>query len=716
MDTHPSAPAISPVYLDISRPVPERVQDLIARMTRAEKIGQLMNDAPGIPRLGLPAYNYWSEALHGVARNGRATVFPQAIGLAASWDIFLLQRIASAIGDEGRAKYHAALRRKGETGQYQGLNFWSPNINIFRDPRWGRGQETYGEDPYLTGEIGASFVRGLQGDHPRYLKAAACAKHFAVHSGPEKLRHRFNAGVSMRDLHDTYLPAFKKLVIEAKVEAVMGAYNRVNGEPCCAHSYLMGDVLGKQWEFAGHYVSDCGAVTDISRGHKFAHSAAEAAADALKSGCDLECGTTYQNLGEALELGLIEEADLDRALSHIFTTRFKLGTFDPPEQVPYASIPMSVVGCKAHRTLAYQAALESIVLLKNKEDLLPLDHRVRKIRVLGPSAAEVGVLLGNYFGLNGSLTTLLEGIVDRLPEGTGLEYRQGCQAFHPNAIEQEWLFDPASQPDVVVACMGLNPLLEGEEGDAIASTEEGDRPDIALPVVQAEFIRKLGKAGVKIVLVLTGGGPIALGDIEDCVDAILFVWYPGEAGGIALADTLFGNAVPSGKLPITFPRSVEQLPPFDDYSMAGRTYRYMTVEPQFPFGFGLSYSQFGYSGLKLSNETLAAGEPLSVKFTISNIGPVEADEVAQLYLSDLEASVPVPLNKLVCFRRVHLKPGERRKLEFTIPSETMQLINEKGEPEFEPGMFRLTVGGCSPGQRGEALGAPKPASAIFRIN
>ena len=326
------------------------------------------------------------------------------------------------------------------------------------------------------------------------------------------------------------------------------------------------------------------------------------------------------------------------------------------------------------------------------------------------------MLLGNYFGLNGSLTTLLEGIVDRLPEGTGLEYRQACQAFHPNAIEQEWLFDPASQPDVVIACMGLNPLLEGEEGDAIASTEEGDRPDIALPAVQAEFIRKLGKTGVKIVLVLTGGGPIALGDIEDCVDAILFVWYPGQAGGTALADTLFGNAVPSGKLPVTFPRSVEQLPPFDDYSMAGRTYRYMTEEPQFPFGFGLSYSQFGYSGLKLSSETLAAGEPLSVEFTISNIGPVEADEVVQLYLSDLEASVPVPFNKLVCFQRVHLMPGERRRLEFTIPSEMMLLVNEEGETELEPGMFRLTVGGCSPGQRGEALGAPKPASAIFRVH
>jgi beta-glucosidase len=716
MNNLPSSTAVSPVYLDISRPLPERVQDLIARMTREEKIGQLMNDAPGIPRLGLPAYNYWSEALHGVARNGRATVFPQAIGLAASWDISLVQRIASAIGDEGRAKYHEALRRKGETGQYQGLNFWSPNINIFRDPRWGRGQETYGEDPYLTGEIGAAFVRGLQGDHPQYLKAAACAKHYAVHSGPEKLRHGFNAGVSMRDLHDTYLPAFKKLVIEAKVEAVMGAYNRVNGEPCCAHSYLMGDVLGKRWRFAGHFVSDCGALTDISRGHKFAHSAAEAAAVALKSGCDLECGNTFLHLGEALELGLIQEADLDRALSHIFTTRFKLGMFDPPEQVPYTTTPMSVVGCETHRTLAYQAALESIVLLKNKGNLLPLNHRVRTIRVLGPSAADVGVLLGNYFGLNGSLTTLLEGIVNRLSEGTGLEYRQACQGFHPNASEQDWLFDPASQPDVVIACMGLNPLLEGEEGDAIASTEQGDRSDITLPAVQAEFVRKLGRTGVKIVLVLTGGGPIALGDIEDSVDAILFVWYPGQAGGMAVADTLFGHAVPSGKLPVTFPGSVDQLPPFDDYSMVGRTYRYMTVEPQFPFGFGLSYSQFVYSGLKLSSENLAAGEPLSVEFTISNIGSVEAEEVVQLYLSDLEASLPVPLNKLVCFQRVHQKEGERRKLEFTIPSEMMMLINEQGEPELEPGMFRLTVGGCSPGQRGEVLGAPKPASAIFRIN
>jgi beta-glucosidase len=704
-----------PIYLDPTRPIGERVGDLIGRMSLAEKLSQLRHRAGAIPRLGIPAYNYWNEALHGVARNGRATVFPQAIGLGATWDPDLVQRIGAAIGDEARAKYHEVMRRQGQSGVNQGLTFWSPNVNIFRDPRWGRGQETYGEDPFLTGEMGVAFVRGLQGDDPAYLKAAACAKHYAVHSGPEALRHAFDARASRRDMHDTYLPAFRKLVVDGHVEAVMGAYSRTNGEPCCAHPYLMGQVLRQEWGFGGHFVSDCGAVGDIFSGHKAAPDRASAAALALKQGCDLECGDTYRHLDEALERGLVSEADVDRALHRVLATRFKLGMFDPAERVPYAATPMSVVGSEAHRRLAYEAALKSIVLLKNRNNLLPLGPEVRTMRLLGPTAADVDVLLGSYHGLNDRLTTILEGVVGRVPEGVRLEYRPGVQLIHPGASHQDWLFDPAAQTDVVVVCAGLTPLLEGEEGDAIASTAEGDRPDIALPAVQADFVRRLAASGVKIVLVLTGGGPIALGDIADLVEAILFVWYPGEAGGEAVADILFGQAAPSGRLPITFPRSVEQLPPFADYGMAGRTYRYMTAEPLFPFGFGLSYTTFEYSRLTLAAGQVAAGETLRGEVTVHNGGAVAGEEVLQLYLSDLEASVPVPQHKLIGFRRVALEPGQSVVVAFEAPAEAMMLVDEAGRSVFEPGDFRLTVGGCSPGARGEALGAATGVSAVFKL-
>ncbi|MCI0396230.1 MAG: glycoside hydrolase family 3 C-terminal domain-containing protein [Chloroflexi bacterium] len=706
---------IQPLYLDPSRPIAERVRDLIGRLTWPEKVSQLRHRAAAIPRLGIPAYNYWSEALHGVARNGRATVFPQAIGLAATWDPELLGRIGSAIGDEARAKYHDLLRHAGESGYNQGLTFWSPNVNIFRDPRWGRGQETYGEDPFLTGKMGVAFVRGMQGEDPHYLKAAACGKHFAVHSGPEALRHGFDARVSLRDLHDTYLPAFHELVAKARVEAIMGAYNRTNGEPCCAHPYLMSQVLRDQWNFAGHFVSDCGAVRDIYAGHHAAGDPAAAAALALQHGCDLECGDTYRYLDEALQRGLIAEADADRALERTLTTRFKLGMFDPPEVVPYAATPMSVVGCETHRQLAYEAALKSIVLLKNQDQLLPLGPKVRSIRLLGPMAADVNVLLGNYFGLNDSLTTILEGVTGRAPDGVRLEYRPAVQVTQANTSRQDWLFDPAAQPDVVIACMGITPLLEGEEGDAIASPAEGDRTDIALPQVQADFIRQLAASGVSIVLVLTGGGPIVLDDIADLVQAILFVWYPGQEGGAVVADVLFGHAAPSGRLPVTFPQSAAQLPPFDDYGMAGRTYRYMAAAPLYPFGFGLAYTVFDYSALTLASEQVASGEGLPGQVTVRNVGALAGEEVIQFYLSDLSASVPVPFHKLIGFRRIHLQPGESKIVSFEITPEAMMLVDDGGRWVLEPGQFRLTVGGCSPGSRGLALGAPAPVSALFTV-
>jgi beta-glucosidase len=705
----------TPAYLDHTLPVAERVRDLLGRMTREEKIAQMRHNAPAVPRLGIPAYNYWNEALHGVGRNGRATVFPQAIGLAATWDPALVERIAAAIGDEARAKYHATLRRRGDTLTYQGLTFWSPNVNIFRDPRWGRGQETWGEDPFLTGELGAAFVRGLQGDHPTYLKAAACAKHFAVHSGPEGERHSFDAVVSPRDLRDTYLPAFKKLVVEARVEAVMGAYNRVNGEPCCASKLLLTDILRGEWGFAGHVVSDCGALGDIHTGHRVARDGVEAAALALARGCDLGCDTVFaEHLAEAIERGLVGEAELERALERSLATRFKLGMFDPEELVPFAATPLEVVECAEHRRLAYEAAARSVVLLKN-DGILPLGEEVRRICVLGPNAASLEALLGSYHGLSASLVTLLEGIVGRVAEGVKIEYRPAVQLTIPNTNPFDGSALVAAHSDVTIACMGLSPLLEGEEGDTILSDEAGDRSDIALPAAQAEYLRRIAAAGARIVLVLCGGSPIALGDVAELAQAIVYVWYPGQEGGRAVADVLFGDLAPSGKLPVTFPASVEQLPPYEDYAMAGRTYRYLASEPLYPFGFGLSYTTFAYGALALSAEQIAAGEGLSVRCAVANTGAAAAEEVAQLYLSDLEASAPVPIQRLAGFRRVRLAPGERRELEFTITPAMLAFVDADGASRVEPGAFRVTVGGCSPGARGAALGAPEPASATFTV-
>lgn len=702
------------VYLDPMRPISERVRDLLSRMTLDEKIGQMRNPARAIPHLNIPAYDFWSEALHGVARNGRATVFPQAIGMAATWDPALIEKIASAVGDEARAKYHEALRRNGATGIYQGLTMWSPNVNIFRDPRWGRGQETWGEDPYLTGEMGAAYVRGLQGDDPKYLKTAACAKHFAVHSGPEKLRHVFNAKVSARDLHATYLPAFKKLVTEAGVEAVMGAYNRTNDEPCCASQLLLVKTLRGDWAFQGHVVSDCGALTDFHQGHKVTKDVVESAALALKAGCDLSCICTYDHLGEAIERGLITEADIDHSLGRTLATRFKLGMFDPPADVPYTSIPVSIVNSPEHRQLAYEAAVKSIVLLKNNGNILPIRQETRKIMLVGPNAASIDVLLGNYYGMNDSLTTLMQGIVARVPEGVGLEYRPGCPLTQQSELK-DWSLVMAPNYDVTIACMGLSPLLEGEEGDASMSDEQGDRAQIGLPPVQVEYLTKLAHAGGKIVLVLTGGSPIALGGLEDLMEAIVYVWYPGQEGGKAVADVLFGDAVPSGKLPLTFPKSLEQLPPFENYDMAGRTYRYATEEPLFPFGFGLSYTHFTYSDLKLDAATIPAGKSLGLNVLLTNSGAVEAEEVAQIYLRDLKASTVVPLHSLVGFRRVHLKPGESTVIRFTLTPDMMSLVNDDGERVLEPGEFVVTVGGCSPSERGGQLGASAAVSKSFAV-
>ena len=702
-----------PAYLNPELLTAERVADLVGRMTLDEKLGQLVFNAPGIPRLGIPSYNWWGEALHGIARNGRATVFPQAIGMAATWDPALIQRVASAIADEGRAKYHATLRRYGETGHYQGLTFWSPNVNIFRDPRWGRGQETWGEDPYLTGEMGSAFVRGLQGNHPRYMKAAACAKHYAVHSGPESKRHEFNAVVSRRDLYTTYLPAFKKLVTEAKVEAVMGAYNRTNGEACCASQLLLVDILRGEWGFSGHVVSDCWALNDLHTTHGVTSDPAESAALAVKHGCDLECGQTFDFLSVALSRGLLTESDIDLAVTRIYTTRFKLGMFDPQEDVPFASTPESVINCDAHRQLAYEAAVKSIVMLKNENNALPL-RDIRSMYVIGPTAANAEVLMGNYYGISESLTTLIEGVAARLPEGIRLEYRPGTLLLHVPAALSPWTTMDASRADIVIACMGLSPQMEGEEGDAIESTVNGDRTEIGLPAVQADYLRLLRENGSRLVLVLTGGSALALGDVADLADAILYIWYPGQEGGRALADVLFGHVTPSGKLPLTFPRSLEQLPPFEEYDMKGRTYRYMAEDPQFPFGFGLSYTQFVYEGLEAPAK-IKAGEPLPVQVTMRNSGSIDADEVVQLYLSAAATAAGDPLYTLVGFSRVQLAAGEAQTVAFTLTGDELGTVDADGRLAVRPGAYRLTAGGSSPGAVSAALGAAAPQVWDFAI-
>lgn len=702
-----------PLYLDHTKPVNERVDDLVSRMTLEEKFSQMLHTAGPVERLGVPEYDWWSECLHGVARNGRATVFPQAIAMAATFDTAVMQRIGDAIASEGRAKYHAAVAR-GNRGRCQGLTFWTPNINIFRDARWGRGQETYGEDPFLTGEIGAAFVKGLQGDHPKYLKAAACAKHYAVHSGPEKLRHTFDAIASPKDLYETYLPAFKRLV-EAGVEAVMGAYNRTNGEPCCGSKTLLVDILRGAWGFKGHVVSDCWAVRDIHENHKVVETPEEAAAMAVKNGCDLNCGCTYTALGQAVDKGLIAEADIDACVKNLMRTRFKLGMFDPAEENPYASIPESVIGCDEHRALAREACAKSVVLLKNSDSLLPISSEAKRIYVVGPNAASVDVLLGNYYGVSPRLTTILEGIVGHVPEGVCVEYRPGILLARDNVNPVDWSTGEAKSADVVIAVLGLTGYLEGEEGDAIESSEVGDRGEIGLPPNQKKWLRKLKDRGSKIVLVVTGGSPIAITEEHEWVDAVVYAWYPGEEGGNAIADVLFGNTAPSGRLPFTVPASMEQVPPFEDYSMKNRTYRYMTGEPLYPFGFGLSYTRFAYSDPNVSAGNVTAGEPVEVSCTVANTGERDGEEVVQLYLSDLEASTQVPKHRLVGFRRIALKAGESRNVSFTLRADNMNMIDDRGEAVLEPGTFRLAIGGASPGERSRALGAAEPAVVEFEV-
>jgi len=851
----------------------KRVDDLLARMTLEEKISQLMNDAPAIDRLGIPAYNWWNECLHGVARAGRATVFPETIGLAATWDTGLLFRVSTAISDEARAKYHEFVRR-GKRNIYQGLTFWTPNINLFRDPRWGRGMETYGEDPYLTGQMAVQFIKGLQGDDPKYLKTVATAKHYAVHSGPEPSRHTFDAAIEDRDLVETYLPQFEAAIRGGGAASVMCAYNRVDGAPACASTRLLGDILRKQWGFQGYVVSDCGAIGDIYLHHGFAPTAAEGVARALKAGTDLNCGVEYENLLPAVQKGLLAAADIDRALGRLLAARFKLGLFDPPSMVKYAQIPYSVNDSAAHRQLALETARKSIVLLKNQGGGLPLSKSLKTVAVIGPNADNPEVLLGNYNGQPSAPVTPLEGIRRKLGGRAQVLYARGSDlAAHlpsfeaiPNAalytsdaaqhshglngayyascnfdgkqhrpreltypnsgklvgavpadpkplftrtdaqVDFHW-WDGAPRPDMdddnfgvrwtgylappadgayqlgaiglnafelyldgklvaglsdihessyrydtvalkagklyairldyhefvgdaairlvwsrpagtsdgealaaarkadaTVLVLGLSPRLEGEEMKVpVEGFQGGDRVALEIPRAQEDLLRSVAALGKPVVLVLLNGSAVAVNWARDHVPAIVEAWYPGEAGGDALADVLFGDYNPAGRLPVTFYQSAAQLPPFTDYNMKGRTYRYFAGEPLYPFGYGLSYTTFTYRNLSLPAQ-VQAGEALNVTVEVENSGKVVGEEVVELYLAAGRPAVgsagSAPIRSLEGFQRIALRPGEKRTVRFSLAPRQLSIVRQDGRRVVEPGTYTVSVGGKQPGFRG----------------
>ncbi len=703
-----------PIYLDHTRTMDERVDDLLSKMTLEEKVSQMMHESEAIPRLGIPKYNWWNECLHGIARSGRSSVFPQAIGMAASFDDALLFKVASAISDEARAIFHAA-ENKESLPRYGGLTFWTPNINIFRDPRWGRGQETYGEDPYLTSRMGVAFVRGLQGDHPKYMKAAGCAKHYAVHSGPEGDRHEFNALSNKKDMEETYLPAFKALV-DAGVEAVMCAYNRTNDEACCGSRVLLQEILRKKWGFKGHVVSDCWAIRDFHEFHKVTPNIVASAALALDRGVNLNCGSVFPYLVDAVKEGYITEEEIDHALAYLIRAKIKLGLFDPPEENPYTKISTDVIGCEAHRTLSRQIAQESIVLLKNENQVLPLKKDIRYVFVVGPNATSTEVLMGNYYGVNEKMVTFLEGVTGKLEDGSFIQYKHGCLLDRDNANPIDWTSGDAAEADAIIAFLGISSLLEGEEGEAIASPTKGDRIHMEFPENQIDFLKKLRfKSNKPIIAVVSTGSPLDMQAVHEIADAVLLVWYPGQEGGHAAADVIFGDVSPAGRLPITFPKSVKDLPPFDDYNMTDRTYRYMTKEPMYPFGFGLSYTQFEYSDIQLNKNEIKSGDSAEVSVQIENIGDVDSDEVVQLYITDLDASVTVPQWALKDFKRISLKAGETQKIAFKLSSDMFEMVDEEGNRNIEPGEFKLYVGGASPLARSQDLGAAPLSEIMIKI-
>lgn len=703
-------------FKNIDLSLEERVSSLINELTLNEKIGLMEHNSKSVERLDIPEYNWWNEGLHGVARSAPATVFPQAIGMAATFNPVLIEKIATAISDEGRALYHAAIKQ-GIHRQYLGLTYWSPNVNIFRDPRWGRGHETYGEDPLLSSVIGAAFVNGLQGKDEKYLKIAACAKHFAVHNGPEAKRHTFNALSNKKDLIETYLPAFKHL-IEQDVAGVMCAYNRTNDEACCGSPTLLLDILRNEWRFDGYVVSDCGALNDLHKNHKVTANREESAAMAIKSDVNVNCGSVYRYLNSAIDKGLIEEKELDAVLAKQLKIRFRLGMFDPIDKVPYSSIPLSVVNSDKHKKLSRKVARESIVLLKNEKNVLPLKKDFTQIYVCGNNAADVNALMGNYYGVAKNYVTVLEGIANAVSPTTIVQFNQTIlleQDLEETKTNQVW---NAQGADATIAVIGISPLYEGENGDTPFSKTGGDRKKIELPPNQLKFLKDQKKAcGDKpLIVVILSGSAIAIPEVHELADAILWAWYPGEQGGNAVADVLFGDYSPSGKLPITIYSSTNQLGDFEDYSISegGWTYRYFKGEPLYPFGYGLSYNNLSYELIGNSNLQFNNNE-VEVKVKIVNNGTSLQNEVVQLYVSKPNAGFLTPISALKEFKNISLNPGEISVAKFTISRNQLLQINDLGEEVLPKGEYKVHIGSSSPSSRLKELTEKPPIELSIMV-
>ena len=680
-------------------PVEERAKETIKQMTLEEKVSQLVYKSAAIERLGIPAYHWWNECLHGVARCGTATVFPQAIGLAAMFDADFLKRVAEAISDEIRGKYNA-YQSIGDNSIYKGITEYAPNINIFRDPRWGRGQETYGEDPFLTAELGIAFIRGIQGEDEKYRKADANVKHYVVHSGPDELRHEIDVTIDEKQFRETYLYAFARCIREAEVACVMGAYNRVNGAPCSGSSYLLKDILREELGFKGYVVSDSFAIDDFHLHHKITSSPVESAAMAFNNGCDQNGGTTFLHLSEAVRQGLVKEEDIDVSVQRLLEERIRLGMFDPAEDVPFYKISDDIVDCAEFRGLAREAAGKSAVLLKNKEDILPLENKYKTIAVIGPNADSKDVLLGNYSGTPSEYTTLLRGMQEEAKKrGIEVIYAEGCDLYkkeYKSLCETDLIPEAviaARKSDIAVLCLGLSPVLEGEEGEEGAV--QCDRDDLGLPGRQAELVRAVAREGKPVILILCNGSPLSIPKEEPLADAILEVWYPGEEGGSAVADILFGNYNPSGRLPVTVVKGTEDLPPFDSYDMQGRTYRFLEKEPMYPFGYGLSYTRFEYRPVDLP-ETIPAGKDIQFDVSVKNTGKCSGETVVQVYIRDEEASVKVPKHQLVFFKRVMAETGEEKKVTVCIRARDLAVVRQNGTCVLEPGRFKIYIGGSQP--------------------
>ena len=683
----------------------KKAEKLISEMTIEEKASQMVHSSRPIQRLNIEKYNWWNEALHGVARSAKATVFPQAIAMAATFDTILIKNVGEAISDEARA-IHNIFRQKNMKNEYTGLTFWSPNINIFRDPRWGRGHETYGEDPYLTSVIGRAFVKGMQGNDNKYLKVAACAKHFAVHSGPENERHSFNAQVSKKDLYETYLPAFKSLV-DVNVDAIMCAYNRTNNNPCCGSNELIEYILRESWNFKGHVVSDCGAIFDINNNHSFTNSDLESVAYAVKGGVDLNCGSMYNLIPDAIKAELLSEKDVDKSLKRLLMTRLKLGTIGNVDDNPYSNIQPDIINSKKHKNLAKEVAVKSIVLLKNKNNLLPLKKEINTLFITGPNAANTNTLLGNYHGLSSEIVTPLEGIVGQISKGTMVRYKMGVGINDQQTNRTEWSASLAGSSDATIAIMGISALMEGEEGAAISSKANGDRSGIDLPNTQINYIKTLrNKAGSKpIILVLNSGSALNLSEVEPYVDAIIYAWYLGEQGGNAIAEIIFGDSNPSGKLPFTIPRSTDQLPDYKDYSMKNRTYRYIQYIPMYPFGFGLSYSPIKFSDLNFSDDIFKIGNSMTASLQVENISDKYTEQVIQMYITQPDSNYINPKFSLKQFKRIFLGPREKKIITFLLTSQMLESFDVNGNSKLQTGTYKITIGNSSPGIRSKQLGA-----------